>query len=419
MRYLFGWFKAGSQQLIKFWRVVSHEYTRHVLRRRFIFALLSIPAIILTIALVAILVAALEFRDTPVGFIDQVGLLTQSTSPTHMNYLSRSIPLVRYEEEKIAQDALLAGDIQAYYLIPADYFQTNRAKLVFFEEPSAVATLAFENLVRARLLLGKPETIMARVTEGVLLVVRAADGSREMSERNWFNIFIPFVTGLVFMAAIFTSSGYLLQAVVEEKENRTMEIMITSLSPGKLMSGKIVALVGVGLTQVLLWISIGLVALRIGSKAIVPLQDVQLAPGTVGLMMLVMLPAFVLVGALMATIGATVTDEREGQQVTGLFTLPVILPYLFIYQLMNNPNGPLAVGLSYFPLTAPVTLVVRANLTSISPGQWALHLSILILSAAIALWLAGRAFRLGMLRYGQRVSWREILGQKDRKQLKK
>jgi ABC-2 type transport system permease protein len=112
----------------------------------------------------------------------------------------------------------------------------------------------------------------------------------------------------------------------------------------------------------------------------------------------------------MAAIGSTVTEEREGQQVAGLFTLPVMAPYWFAAQLMGNPNGPLAVGLSYFPLTAPVALSIRAGLTSIPAGQLALSLGLLVLSALGALWLAGRAFHLGMLRYGQKVAWREIFG---------
>jgi ABC-2 type transport system permease protein len=122
------------------------------------------------------------------------------------------------------------------------------------------------------------------------------------------------------------------------------------------------------------------------------------------------LPSFVLIAALMAAVGATVTESREGQQVTGLFTLPVMIPYWFTYQIMSNPNGPLAVAMSYFPLTAPVALTMRAGFTSLSISEILLSVGLLSLSAAGALWLAGRAFRLGMLRYGQRLSLSEILG---------
>jgi ABC-2 type transport system permease protein len=125
-------------------------------------------------------------------------------------------------------------------------------------------------------------------------------------------------------------------------------------------------------------------------------------------MLLLMLPAFMMISALMAAIGSTVTEAREGQQVAGLITLPVWIPYLLIMPIMETPNSPLAVALSLFPLTAPLTIVLRSGFTIIPTWQITLSLVLLILSALGALWLAGRTFRLGMLRYGKRLRWREI-----------
>jgi ABC-2 type transport system permease protein len=120
------------------------------------------------------------------------------------------------------------------------------------------------------------------------------------------------------------------------------------------------------------------------------------------------LPAFVMVAGLMATAGATTTDSREAQQVAGYFTLPVVIPYWFIGVLMESPNSPLAIGMSLFPLTAPVALPMRAAFTEVPVWQLALAIGLVCASAAGAVWMAGRTFRLGMLRYGQRLSWKEI-----------
>jgi hypothetical protein len=95
-----------------------------------------------------------------------------------MNYLGRSIPLIGYEDESTAHSALQAGYIQAYYIMPPDYIQNGRAKLVYVEEPGAVAKIAFENLVKERLLSGKPAAVAARASDGISLDVRTADGSR-------------------------------------------------------------------------------------------------------------------------------------------------------------------------------------------------------------------------------------------------
>ncbi|UCF26717.1 MAG: ABC transporter permease, partial [Chloroflexota bacterium] len=116
-------------------------------------------------------------------------------------------------------------------------------------------------------------------------------------------------------------------------------------------------------------------------------------------------------------VGATLADVQEAQQVTSLFTLPLFIPFWFALTLINDPYGNLAVVLSFIPFTAPITIAIRAGFAVVPAWQIGLSLGMLILFAAIAVWFAGRAFRLGMLRYGQRVPWREFLGLKPKGKL--
>lgn len=395
----------------KFWRVVAYEYQRHVLRRRFLFALLSVPALVVVMALVVLLIDRAENKNTPIGYVDHSGLLAQAVEPPQSSSFERPVPIIQFESEAQAKESLQAGKLQAYYVLPSDYLQTSQAELIFIQPPSSSAQAQFRNFIRANLLKGQPQAIVERITEGNDVVVRTADGSRQMSQKDWFNILTPFIAGLVFVMAIFTTSGYLMQAMVEEKENRTMEILLTSVSPLQMMSGKIVGIVGVGLTQLLAWIGFAIGGVMVGRNYVTWLNAVQIAPSALVTMAAVMLPGFLLIAALMATVGATVTEAREGQQVTGLITLPVMLPYWFSYLIISNPNGPMAVALSYFPLTAPVALSLRMGFTQVPLGELLPSLVSLTAFALGALWLAGRAFRLGMLRYGQRVTLRELFGQ--------
>ena len=392
----------------KFWRVAIHEYRRHVLRRRFLFALLSVPGLILVMILVGFMIATANRSDLPVGYVDQSGLLANPLPPPEPDPSNDPLALVAFQTQSEAEAALESKEIQAYYLLPPDYQRTGRAQLIYVTELSSDAEEQFADFLRLNLLRDQPEAVANRLISGDNLTVRTPDGSREMSERDWFNIFTPFAAGLAFIIAIFTTSGYLMQAVVEEKENRTIELLITSVSPFQMMAGKIIGIIGVGLTQIVAWLSVAVLAVLIGRSTFDWLQALTISPGFVGLMVVVMLPSFVLIAALMAAVGATVTEAREGQQVSGLFTLPVMVPYWFTYQIMSNPNGSLAIVLSYFPLTAPVALTMRAGFTALSLGEVLLSVGLLVLSAIAALWLAGRAFRLGMLRYGQRVNLREL-----------
>jgi ABC-2 type transport system permease protein len=120
------------------------------------------------------------------------------------------------------------------------------------------------------------------------------------------------------------------------------------------------------------------------------------------------LPAFIMLAALMAMLGATATEAREAQQIAGLFTIPIVIPLWFSAAIIQSPNSPLSIGLSLFPLTAPMTLPMRATLTALPAWQIIAAEAILLLTAAGAIWLASRAFRLGMLRYGKKLSLREL-----------
>jgi ABC-2 type transport system permease protein len=175
--------------------------------------------------------------------------------------------------------------------------------------------------------------------------------------------------------------------------------------------------VAIGLTLLVTWVAVGALAVGIGSAlGLTWLRDLRTDVPTLLLMLLVLVPAFVLVAAFMAAIGATVTEAQEGQQMTGIIVLPFMIPVYLIVPLMEYPHSLFSIGLTLFPITAPLTIVVRSTFTVVPLWQYAAASAILIACAAGAIWLAGRAFRLGMLRYGQRIDLRELLGRAPRGQ---
>jgi ABC-2 type transport system permease protein len=399
----------------KFWHIVVYEYSRNVFRRRFLFGLLSIPLLMVGMGLLFVLLIRQDVDSRPVGYVDYSGLLADPVSPPMPEPPDRPVEFIAYPSARDADVALKAELIQAYYVLGDDYLETSQAELVSLEQPSASAEDQFRDLVRANLLASQPAAIQERLKNGNRLTVRAADGSREVAESEWLNLLLPFFSGFAFMIAMFTTSGYLMQAVVEEKENRTMEVLLTSVSSRQLMAGKIVGMVAVGWTQLLVWGALVIAVLLIGRNYSESLAALRVSPGFIAISMAAFIPSFVMIAALMVAVGSTVTEAQEGQQIASIFTLPIVIPYWFTFQILSNPNGPLAVGLSFFPFTAPVTLPMRAGMTVIPPGQLALNLAVLTLSALGALWVAGQAFRLGMLRYGQRLNWSEIFTRPGRR----
>jgi ABC-type Na+ efflux pump, permease component len=393
----------------KFWLVFAQEYKRHVLRRRFIFAILSMPIFVGFIALVGFLSVRLQYNGAPVGYVDAYQVLTNPQPvPQSGSGILPSAKFVAYADEATAKADLEANKIQAYFTISKDYLKNGEVTLVKGKGAGSNLSDDFGKFLSYNLLAGKPQSIIDRLTNGNNLIIRSADGTRELAADNWMAIAMPFIAGILFIIAVNVSGGYLLQAVVEEKENRTMEIIITSVSPTQLMAGKVFADLLVGLTELTIWIIFALIGLSFVPQWMAVGQSTQIDAKSILLMAATFLPAFVMVAAAMGAVGATATEAREAQQIAGLFTLPIVVPFWFIAPIMFNPNGAIAVGLSMFPLTAPISLPLRAVFTTIPVWQIALTIGLLILLAIFAVWLAGRVFQIGMLRYGKKVSFKEV-----------
>jgi ABC-2 type transport system permease protein len=393
----------------KFWLVFLHEYKRHVMRKRFVFAILSMPLFVAFLVLIGFLSVWLQFNNKPVGYIDQYQILENPQQvPVEEKSLFAKVPSLPFTDETSAKTALNAGKIQAYFTFSDNYMSTGEVTMTTNEKPGANAESDFGDFVSYNLVKDMPEPVFLRLTEGNNITVRALDGSREMGADNWMVMLLPMLAGVLFIIAVNISGGYLMQAVVEEKENRTMEILVTSVSPTQLMAGKVVGDLLVGLTQLVVWVLFLIIGLKVAPLFI---PDMGTMPGIDGkyiwLIAGTMLPAFVMIAAAMGAMGATATESQEAQQMAGLFTLPIVVPFWFVSQIMFNPNGALAVGMSMFPLTAPIALPLRAGFTNIPWWQTSITITVLVILALFSLWLSGKIFRIGMLRYGKKVSFKE------------
>lgn len=398
--------------MTKIWKIIKYEYTRHVFKKRFLFSLLSFPAIVLVMVGAAFLIANFIVNTNPVGYIDRSGVLDQPIRQDQTgDIFNPSVDFISYTNTDQAEADLDSELIQAFFVIPETFPENPDIQLIFDEEPTWEIKNQFLGFVRQNLKIYQSlnPKIRTRLDEGSIVTITSLDGSREMREDQWFLVFTPFIAGILFVIVVMTSGNYLLQAVVEEKENRTMEIVISSVNSGQLMTGKIIGNIAVGLTQLIIWFIFGWIGLKVGGQFWPILQDFSLPPNYILVLLLVLLPAFVMIAAIMAAIGATMTDAREAQQFSSMVSLPIMIPYYISSSIIENPNGPLAIGLSYFPLTAPITTIMRMSFTVIPAWQIALNIGILVLFAVLAIWFAGRAFKLGMLRYGKKLSFGEVL----------
>jgi ABC-2 type transport system permease protein len=400
--------------------VAGQELVANLRRPGFIIMTLLIPVLGLVVLLVAGLFGGevggfFESQFAPkgeaIGYVDQSGVL-EAELP---QYTGEFVP---YQDEASARAALLAEQIDSYLVLPTDYLQTGRVTVYGtgggFSTFAAADNGDMRRFLVDHLLAGKVEsTIQARVRAPMADIqpVSLNENGKASTESpfSWIGDFVvPYLFSILFVVTIFTASGFLLQGVSEEKEGRIIEILLSSINPTQLLGGKILGLGALGLIQVLVWVAAG-AALLAGATAMFALTGlISISPGTVLLGMVYFVLGYVLFATLMAVAGSMGTTMRESQQIAGIFTLSAAIPWMMIGVVFANPNSPIAVVLSYFPLTAPVMMLIRLGFGQVPAGQIVISLVLLVAGIVLSLWAGARVFRVGLLMYGKRPSLKEL-----------
>ncbi|HPH96619.1 MAG TPA: ABC transporter permease [Anaerolineaceae bacterium] len=393
----------------KILHIAWFDYRKRVFSKGFLIGVLSVPVAIIVVMAIAIIAMVVSEDYSPVGYVDLAGIIKNPEVGIWDGPPFVPQPkFVAYASADEAQKAMDAGAVQAYYVVSADYFTSGQVKLVQKAKFSSSNAGFFKDMLRLNMLEAYPKNVQDLMISGTDVVVQSLDGRQEMSQREWFNFIIPLMGGLLFFIVVISGGNYLMMAVVEEKENRTMEIMVTSASVDQMMIGKVLGNLPVGLTMLVIWLLLPVLVVIFGRNTFEWMQYIRISPDYILVVVATLIPALVMVAALLAMVGATVADEKTAQQISGFVSLPIMIPYYFSYQLMMDPNGPLALGLSYFPLTAPVAVAIRSSFTPIPTVQLITISAVLIVCAGLSLWLAARAFRLGMLSYGKHISLKKL-----------
>jgi ABC-2 type transport system permease protein len=235
------------------------------------------------------------------------------------------------------------------------------------------------------------------------------------------NVAFAFVVSFMLYMAIVLYGQNVLRGVLEEKQTRVAEVVLSSVRPSTLLAGKVIGVGAVGLVQILAWIvGTGLVGAYLRplvlrgasagagglSSGGLPAFDFSL--GAAGAVLVFFLLGYTFYSSLYAAAGSMVNDEREAQQVLQPLLLPLVATALMIQPVMLNPTGPLARGASLFPLSAPVIMPLRMSLTPVPWWETTLSAVLLVLACVGAVWLAARIYRVGLLMYGKRPTVREL-----------
>jgi ABC-2 type transport system permease protein len=391
----------------KTWLVARREYWFNLRRRSFLFAVFGVPLFTFVVwFLVFALISSSEddiSKFGKVGYVDEAGVLANPIFPK-----DNTVNYVPYPDEAAARKALDDKSIAAYFTLPADYMKTGAVEVTSYSSiPSAL-----EDSGKAFLLVNLSRSLQGvsldRIQEPVNLMIHVKDSGREITEANIpVLIFIPLIFAMLFMMSSNTTSGFLMNGIVEEKTNRIMEILITSVTPMQMLLGKIIGLGALGLTQLVVWGAAGGLLIRFG-QALPALKGLTFPSDLMVIFVVYFLLSYFLLASLMAGLGAIAGSEQESRQFSTIISLLFVIPFFFFETFISDPNGTVPVVLTLIPFTAPVTALIRMGLGAVPAWQVIASLLILLVTTAVVVWASARVFRWALLLYGKRPTPPEI-----------
>jgi ABC-2 type transport system permease protein len=340
----------------------------------------------------------------PDGYVDLSGVIQQLPSGTN------SVQLLAYHDEQVARSALDAHQIRGYYVIPPDYVQTGEITYITSNiNPSAIDNSNQIEYVLNYNLLDENAALLNLAQAPMNLQDISLSNEPVRNQNNALTFFLPYTVTLLFYFMIMGTSTLLLNSISKEKENRVIEILMVSMTPGQLLTGKMIGLGIVGLFEILIWGGTGYVLLRLSGQNFSLPPEFQLPLSILAWGVVFFILGYLLYACLMSGLGALVPNLREASQTTFIVALPLLIPLLLISILIEDPNGWLAIILSMIPLTSPVTMMLRLAATTVPVWQLLLSIGLLVVAVILAIRAAAGMFRAQTLLSGQSFNLRKYL----------
>ena len=343
--------------------------------------------------------------DKVIGYVDQASLIRTIPDPVPAD-LFRAFP-----DTEAAEAALEGGDIGAYYVIPSDYRQTGSVQRISPQLPTMPPDTQWLNWTLIANLFpdAGPEQIAQLRwpfdSSGPEFVALSPEGEAGAGG----NTMLPCLVTIAVMIPLFTSGSFLLQSLTQEKGSRVMEILLVSLRPRQLLTGKLLGLGALTLVQYVIWAAIGLLALVVtGRGASQLLSGISLSANELLLVVPYVLGCFTLYAGIMAGLGALSPDMESSRAWVFVISLPMMVPIYLWQPIATSPNGPLAAALSVIPFSAPVAMLMRMTSTAVPVWQIGASLALLLVTGVGMIWLMARLFRVQTLLSGESPSLRRM-----------
>lgn len=388
--------------------VLKNEFISVVFRRSFLIVLFILPLVSFIILMVVSEIRE-EPAESPVveffasapdpeveGYIDHSGVIEALPAGYEMR-------LQPFASEVAAEEALAAGEIDGYFIIPRDYLKSGQVVYVRPEYNPLMGMMQSHVIEYALTynLLEQDEMLASRMESPYVLEVSYLGDQPPRDPDNALTFFLPYMVTFLFYIVIFGSASLMLSSITNEKSTRVLEILMTSITPIEMLTGKIIALGLAGLLQTVVWSFSGFAMLRLSGRSFDLPEAFQLDPLVLAWGIVFFLLGYALYASLMAGVGALVPDLREASQATMVIIIPLIIPLVLVSVLIKKPNSTLPVVLSLFPFTSPVAMMTRLASANVPFWQPLLAAVLLLGMAYLVIRSVAGMFRTQTLLSGQ------------------
>ncbi len=425
--------------------IISREYSERVKKKSFIITTILVPVLMLALSVLPtlIIVFAGSGETKTVAVIDDSGLILQNLTDNEE---------VRYIAAEGTQEELLSAD-EIYGLLVIDRNIVKRPSGVKLLTPNA-SSLAVENNITSQMEkiieteklksydIDNLDQILDNVKTSVTLQTLRMDENGEEGESQSAAISSAIGTLLNFLLYMFLVlyGSLVMNSIIEEKNNRVLEIVVSSIKPTQLLIGKIIGVGLVAVTQIIIWVAIVLCITTMILPAVMPAdimnevtalnagsmdisnssidQDMAIALGMftnvgyvlelVGYLFLFLVGGFLFYASIFAMIGSAVDNIQDASQLQMLGIVPVIIGLVSSMAVIPNPNGLFAIIMSMIPFTSPMVMMARVPF-DIPAWQIVVSIVLLYLSIFFMVWIAAKIYRIGIFMYGKKPTVRDLI----------
>lgn len=409
--------------------IVRREYGELVRKKSFIISTILVPVFMVGVMTIPILLAYfVPDEQYSVVVLDHTGEVAEHFVAAFDDTIDSGEPRYLFREERVdsgdfdgARQRLVAavdaGELDIVLEIPENVFSAGKVQYITQDVRNFQILEDFEDhltecVLKRRLALeGLDYDRVATLTMRVKLEMRQITSSGEVEKKSFLGEWaLVFTFVMILYMALLTWGIAISRSIIEEKDSRIIEVLLSSVEPRDLLVGKVVGIGLAGLTQMAIWAVVGLaITSYTGAAAIEAFASIKVPFYAFIYFVVFFVLGFLFYASIFTVVGAICSTEQDAQHLQGVITMPMLLPILVLMLIIESPNSALAVVLSFIPPFTPMIMMGRIVILEPSPWQILLSIALLVVSIYLAIAFSARVFRVGILMYGKRPNLREVI----------